>query len=118
MGQILSENNNSARTNLDRKNPMLRSFVLDNIYAPIENCTKENVTKNRDSVNFNPNPTSMLVSGSHTRPYSISGRYSKDRNDAFSNDPISRYDDSSFPKSISSKEKYEQDQNSFIMHQS
>ena len=80
MGQILSENNNSARTNLDRKNPMLRSFVLDNIYAPIENCTKENVTKNRDSVNFNPSPTSMLVSGSHTRPYSISGHYSKDPN--------------------------------------
>ena len=107
MGQILSENNNSARTNLDRKNPMLRSFVLDNIYAPIENCTKENVTKNRDSVNFNPSPTSMLVSGSHTRPYSISGHYSKDLN-AFTTDPISRYDDI-IPKSIGSKEKYEQD---------
>ena len=111
MGQILSENNNSARTNLDRKNPMLRSFVLDNIYAPIENCTKENATKNRDSVNVDPSPTSMLVSGAHTRPYSISGHLSKDYIDrhAFSNDPISRYDDSSFPKSIGSKEKYEQD---------
>ena len=108
MGQILSENNNSARTNLDRKNPMLRSFVLDNIYAPIENCTKENVTKNRDSVNFNPSPTSMLVSGSHTRPYSISGHLSKDCN-LFPHDHISRYDDSSFRKSFGSKEKYEQD---------
>ena len=108
MGQILSENNNTARTNLDRKNPMLRSFVLDNIYAPIENCTKENVTKNRDSVNVDPSLTSMFVSGSHTRPYSISGHLSKDRN-AFSNDPICRYDGSSFPKSISSKEKYEKD---------
>ena len=107
MGQILSENNNSARTNLDRKNPMLRSFVLDNIYAPIENCTKENATKNRASVNFNPSPTSMLVSGTHTRPYSISGHYSKDPS-AFTTDPISRYDDI-FPKSIGSKEKYEQD---------
>ena len=107
MGQILSENNNTARTNLDKKNPMLRSFVLDNIYAPIENCTKENATKNRDSVNFNPSPTSMLVSGAHTRPYSISGHLSKEPN-AFSNDPISRYDDSSFPKFIGSKEKYEQ----------
>ena len=105
---MLSENNNSARTNLDRKNPMLRSFVLDNIYAPIENCTKENETKNRDSVNFNPIPTSMLVSGSHTKPYSISGQYSKDRN-AFSNDPIFRYEAASFPKSIGSNEKYEQD---------
>ena len=108
MGQILSENNKSARTNLDRKNPMLRSFVLDNIYAPIENYTKENATKNRDSANFDPSLTSTLVSGSHTKPYSISGHNSKDRK-AFSNDPISRYDDSSFPKSISSKEKYEQD---------
>ena len=108
MGQILSENNNSARTNLDRKNPMLRSFVLDNIYAPIENCTKENATKTRDSVNVDPCPTPMLVSGCHTRPYSISRHYLKDRN-AFSNDPISRYEASSFPKSIGSKEKYEQD---------
>ena len=108
MGQILSENNNSAKTNLDRKNPMLRSFVLDNIYAPIENCTKENTTKIRESVNFNPSPTSMLVSGSHTRPYSISRHYLKDR-DAFSNDPISRYEAASFPKSVGSKEKYEQD---------
>ena len=105
MGQILSENNNSARTKLDRKNPMLRSFVLDNIYAPIENCTKENATKNRDSVDFDPCLTSKLVSGSHTRPYSISGHLSKDRN-AFS---MTRYDDSSFRKSIASKEKYEQD---------
>ena len=108
MGQMLSENNNSARTNLDRKNPMLRSFVLDNIYAPIENCTKENTTKNRDSVNLNHRPTSVFVSGSHTRPYSISGHYSKESN-AFSNDAISRYEAASFPKSIGSKEKYEHD---------
>ena len=108
MGQMLSENNNSARTNLDRKNPMLRSFVLDNIYAPIENCTKENATKNRDSVNIDPCLTPMLVSGSHTRPYSISGHFSKDRN-PFSNDLISRYEAASFPKSNGSKEKYEQD---------
>ena len=109
MGQILSENNNSGRTNLDRKNPMLRSFVLDNIYAPIENCTNGNAIKNKKySVNFDPSHTSMLASGSRTRPYSISGHLSKDRN-AFSNDPISRYDDSSFPKSTSSKKKYEQD---------
>ena len=105
---MLSENNNSARTNLDRKNPMLRSFVLDNIYAPIENCTKENATKNRGSVNFNPSPTSMLNTWAHTRPYTISGQYSKDRN-AFSNDPVSRYEAASFTKSIGSKEKYEQD---------
>ena len=108
MGQILSENSNSGRTNHDRKNQMLRSFVLDNIYAPIENCTKENAMKNRDSVNFDPSLTSMLASGSRTRPYSISGHLSKDRN-AFSNDPISRYDDSSFPKSTGLKNKYEQD---------